>query len=223
MKRRDPPSILIATNGVEAVITHIEGLLAQGVLSGGQRLPETQIAIDVGVGRAQVREALRILAGDGVLDLKPNSGARVRTLNDARLIEMLDFVNALIALALPAYLKQRMFKSAVRRLIATLGPEPREDAPDGALALLTAMQAFNAEIIAGSGNSILNDALKHVHFSHYNGLLVDRMPYPALIAMRRNNLDCALALRDGDFDHATRLLGNAYGAAVAGLRGISVP
>jgi DNA-binding GntR family transcriptional regulator len=55
--------------------------LAQRIISGetapGERLTEPRIAELAGVSRSPVREALRILAGEGLVEITPRHGARV--------------------------------------------------------------------------------------------------------------------------------------------------
>src|SRR4051812_37590293 len=55
--------------------------LAQRIISGetvpGERLTEPRIAGLAGVSRSPVREALRILAGEGLVEITPRHGARV--------------------------------------------------------------------------------------------------------------------------------------------------
>jgi DNA-binding GntR family transcriptional regulator len=55
--------------------------LAQRIISGetapGERLTEPGIAALAGVSRSPVREALRILAGEGLVEITPRHGARV--------------------------------------------------------------------------------------------------------------------------------------------------
>jgi len=46
-------------------------------LKPGQRLPEGSLARTLSVSRTPVREALRVLANEGLVDLVPNSGARL--------------------------------------------------------------------------------------------------------------------------------------------------
>lgn len=57
--------------------TIIEGLLA-GRFQPGQRVVARQLAEELGVSIVPVREAIHILAGEGVVDLTARKGARIR-------------------------------------------------------------------------------------------------------------------------------------------------
>ena len=67
----------------------LAGLIADSVLSGefapGLRLDETALAERFGVSRTPVREAIRLLASTGLIDVKPRRGAHVATATSAQL------------------------------------------------------------------------------------------------------------------------------------------
>ena len=59
----------------EVVLARIESDLLSGVLTPGDRLPgERQLAIDLGVGRSSVREAIRVLEVLGLIRTHTGSG-----------------------------------------------------------------------------------------------------------------------------------------------------
>lgn len=60
--------------------TIIEGLL-QGRYQPGERVVARQLAEELGVSIVPVREAIHILAGEGVIDLTARKGARIRNMD----------------------------------------------------------------------------------------------------------------------------------------------
>lgn len=65
----------------------------------GQRLVETDLARDFGVGRNAVREAMQRLAVRGVVDLSPNRSASIRKLDMHETLEVLVVATEMTSLA----------------------------------------------------------------------------------------------------------------------------
>src|SRR3546814_3683395 len=57
----------------------------------GQRIVETDLAVQFGVGRNAVREAMQQLAIRGVVDLSPNRSASIRNFDLHQTLEVLVF------------------------------------------------------------------------------------------------------------------------------------
>lgn len=74
--------------------------ILQGVLKSGQALPQDEIALQFGLSRIPVREALRQLEGEGLVTFYPNRGAVVSHLSAAELAEISDMRIALEVLAM---------------------------------------------------------------------------------------------------------------------------
>lgn len=73
-----------STSGVyEALLSQI----ADGILGPGEWLREEALSKHLGTSRTPVREALRSLAADGLVELVRNRGARVRNWTSAQVIE----------------------------------------------------------------------------------------------------------------------------------------
>ncbi|HEU5393699.1 MAG TPA: GntR family transcriptional regulator, partial [Candidatus Methylomirabilis sp.] len=56
---------------------HLERRVIEGRLKPGQRLVEQECAADLGLSRGTLREAFRILANSGLVEILPRKGARV--------------------------------------------------------------------------------------------------------------------------------------------------
>lgn len=64
--------------------------IIRGALSPGQKLEEMQLAVQFGVSRTPIREALRELAARGFIDLVPRRGGVVSRIGLEQLVDMLE-------------------------------------------------------------------------------------------------------------------------------------
>ena len=77
----------------------LRDMIVEGVLAAGEKVPERALCEKLGVSRTPMREALKVLAADGLLTLEPNRGARVRAITLEDLEEVFPLMGALEALA----------------------------------------------------------------------------------------------------------------------------
>lgn len=84
---------------MEVIQREIEGMLLSGKLGRGSRINEKQLAEQLGVSRAPVREATRALQQVGLVEIVPNRGAFVRNVNLKDVISIFDIRMALARLA----------------------------------------------------------------------------------------------------------------------------
>jgi GntR family transcriptional repressor for pyruvate dehydrogenase complex len=74
----------------EDVVTQILQLMADGNLTAGSRLPsERELAVQLGVSRPSIREAMRQLELMGVIDSRQGAGAFVKEVSDEDLVQPL--------------------------------------------------------------------------------------------------------------------------------------
>ncbi len=85
-----------------SLVSFVVDTIIDGVMKGhyvqGQRLIAADLAEEFNVSRAPVREALHMLAGEGVIELIANRGARIRRLSVEDLIDFLEFTEAICVL-----------------------------------------------------------------------------------------------------------------------------
>ncbi len=85
-----------------SMVTFVVDAIVDGVMKGryapGQRLIAADLAEEYGVSRAPVREALHMLAGESVVQLIANRGARIRKLGVQELIDFLEFTESICVL-----------------------------------------------------------------------------------------------------------------------------
>jgi DNA-binding GntR family transcriptional regulator len=83
----------------EEAADRLRDLIVQGRLAAGARLNERLLTAQLGVSRTPLREALKVLATEGLVELLPNRGAIVSQMDPVRLSESLAVMGALEALA----------------------------------------------------------------------------------------------------------------------------
>lgn len=83
----------------EEATDRLRDLIVQGRLVAGARLNERLLTARLGVSRTPLREAFKVLATEGLVELLPNRGAIVSALDPTRLSETLAVMGALDALA----------------------------------------------------------------------------------------------------------------------------
>lgn len=83
----------------EEAADRLRDLIIQGRLAAGTRLNERLLTAQLGLSRTPLREAFKVLATEGLVELLPNRGAIVSQVDPVRLSETLAVMGALEALA----------------------------------------------------------------------------------------------------------------------------
>ncbi|MDO6587402.1 GntR family transcriptional regulator [Salipiger sp. 1_MG-2023] len=74
-------------------------MISSGALKPGDKVNESELAESFGISRTPVREAIKMLAAEDLLEILPNYGPRVRLINEAELKNMLEVIAVLEATA----------------------------------------------------------------------------------------------------------------------------
>jgi DNA-binding GntR family transcriptional regulator len=83
----------------EEATDRLRDLIVQGRLAAGARLNERLLTAQLGLSRTPLREAFKVLATEGLVELLPNRGAIVSQMDPVRLAESLAVMGVLEALA----------------------------------------------------------------------------------------------------------------------------
>ena len=148
-----------------SVADYLSAAIMSGRFVPGQRLVEAELTTDLGVSRGPVREALRRLSAEGLIEIVPNRGAVVRRLSMEEALELFEIRTELEALA-ARRAAQNMKDAHVREAFdAAIAPiwniAPRHSTGD----YLQENQRFHAAIMAASGNGQLVKLHHQLHLS----------------------------------------------------------
>lgn len=86
-------------NTVDHLFHQLKNAIQNGQLAPGQRLIEADLTKDYGVSRGPLREALRRLSAEGIIDFVPNKGAIVKRFSPKEIVDIFRIRQALEGLA----------------------------------------------------------------------------------------------------------------------------
>ncbi|MFY1616068.1 GntR family transcriptional regulator [Micromonospora sp. WMMD736] len=149
--------------------------LTREILSGrsdpGERLVEEQLTRRLGISRAPLREALRLLAQQGLVEHVPRRGARVATLSDRDVRELYELRDVLERFAVRAGIPVAR-ESDLAGLRATLDAMREASRAGDRMAVAESHRAFHVALVALAGNRQLSAV--------YGSILVKLQLYMAI-------------------------------------------
>ena len=81
------------------VVERVRGLIYGGDLPPGEIIDERALCTSLGISRTPLREALKVLAAEGLVELRPRRGCAVLRLDPAEMAELFPVIGALEGLA----------------------------------------------------------------------------------------------------------------------------
>ncbi|OEJ23815.1 GntR family transcriptional regulator [Streptomyces agglomeratus] len=182
------------------VLEGIKHAILTGGLSPGQALVETEIAARFGVSKTPVREALKTLAGTGLVVMNQYKGVTVRTVDAAMAREVYDVRLLLEPEALRRTIASRASLETAREALVRA-----EEATDQAERSL-ANREFHRALYLPCGNPLLARMLDEVRDQ---AALVSTVAWAAVPSWQREageHLEILRLALDGDAEGAARAL-----------------
>ncbi len=99
MNRPEPMEQIARTPLHEEVTNRLRDMIVESKMVPGERIQELQLAQQLGVSRTPIREALKVLTSEGLVELLPLRGAIVKVFTDKDARDMLDVIALLEAFA----------------------------------------------------------------------------------------------------------------------------
>jgi DNA-binding GntR family transcriptional regulator len=181
----------------ELVRDTLRQAILTGVMTGGTRLVQADIAAQLGVSTTPVREALRDLAAEGLIRMDPHRGAVVHELDVDELHELYDIRLALEPLAV----RRAAELITDDQLAAAQAIQTRMDAETDPVAWVLLNFEFHAVLEAAAGQHRLSSLIRSVQdsASRYVGhaVQIDPTRIPEGNAQHRALLE-AITARDAE-------------------------
>jgi len=146
----------------EQVVSRIRDLVVDGTLPAGERINEVQLCGQLGISRTPLREALKVLASEGLVELSRNRGAVVAVLSETEIRDMIMLMSRLEAFAAETAAR-RLDDAAVDGLRAMHEAILAAFAAGDRQAYFKVNQRFHLEIVRLAGNVALSPIHAALH------------------------------------------------------------
>lgn len=193
------------TDLVQIVIDYIDSLITSGELKPGDRVIEAEISGSLSVSRVPVREAIRILAGEGLLTLVPRRSARVKPISLTTIIDMHRVLEALVSAAIEQLVEKPDLGSAIKDLRRRSDRIAKLAGTSDPMAIMKAIGSYHLNLALACENTVLVQMLQRLRGNHYWRFLTSlaepdsfgasARAYPEITkALGRRDADTALAV-----------------------------
>lgn len=183
-----------------------------GIISGryrpGTRITEQEVAALAGVSRTPVREALRQLNAEGLLEFVPNQGAVVTSWSERELNEIFDlravlesYAAAQAARNADAAMVARLRSLAEQQLVAA-----RQRKPGYPARISELNDQFHREIAEAGGNRLLRNILTTLTQSALVTLTFRNYDTESIVRSAQHHLELVAAIEAGDPDWAASVM-----------------
>jgi DNA-binding GntR family transcriptional regulator len=195
----DAAPIIDTRNLHDRVADHVRDLIIEGHLEPGTRIDEADLIRRFGISRTPFREALRTLAAEGLVEIRPSRGAVIRKLSGPDVLAMLEVLAHLERLA-GQLACERADDATIAALLDLHDRMTAFHASRDRMPYYKLNQSFHSALAAASGNPVLVETqanlqarLKRIRF------IGNRHPAYWDAAMREHEaMAAALRARDGD-------------------------
>lgn len=155
----EPARLVLPATLVEVTGHRLRAAILSGELAPGDKIIEEQLCADFGISRAPLREALRLLAQQGLVEHLPRRGSRVTEWSPTDIRQLFELRNVLerhaietaLPLADPEHDLQPV-QAALERMVASSDPLDRDDAH----------RVFHAAVVSLADNRQLDIALEPI-------------------------------------------------------------
>lgn len=190
---------------VEGARRGILELVLAGTFRGGERLPTEALAARLGMSRTPVREALRQLAADGLVEMVPRGGARLVCPTSAEVLETSEIRGHLEALAVRKA-AERLTPVGEARLEACLAEEEHPAGPGDPEGMLLERLTLHRVIAEVAQSPVLAETLEIFFRRTAVYALLLPLPEEELRASAREHREIVEALKRRDPDRAEALI-----------------
>ncbi len=195
-----PPSDAAPVGGtlVESAYQTMRRRVIDNVWPPGYRALEQELAIELGMSRTPMREALVRLKNEGLVELIPRHGMRVLPVSADDMRDIYEMLTALEAMAAELAVRRRPSKAQLQPLLDACRDMERALKVDDLDAWATADESFHRHLVTLSGNRLIIDAVQNCWDRAHRARIVTLRLRPKPTHSTREHIDVVEKIRAGD-------------------------
>lgn len=191
----------------DLVIDHILDSLLAGTMLPGERLNARKLVGELDVSVVPVREAIHFLAGEGVVELLPLKGAKIREMNADEVVDWWNVLRVITNLSFEAAARCIALEPAstalIRNALTTI--EQSENFTDPITYLLSLVEFHRAITLIGK-QTVLDEAIRRLQTVYWLTFLPRYIPFDVYAQdFTKNYRHVGEALMRGDGESAASI------------------
>ncbi|MDQ2916434.1 MAG: GntR family transcriptional regulator [Pseudomonadota bacterium] len=172
--------------------------ILDNVWSPGHRALEQELALELGMSRTPVREALIRLQKEGLVEVIPRHGMNVLPVSADDMRDIYEMLTALEAMAAELAVRRRPTEAQLKPLVDASRDMGRALKADDLDAWAAADERFHQHLIILSGNRLLIEAVQNCWDRAHRARMVTLRMRPKPTHSTREHMDVVEKIRAGD-------------------------
>lgn len=186
----------------ERAKAEIQKKILTGRLKPGERLVESKLAVELGVSRNPIREAIRALASEGLVEINARRGAFVATMTQQEARETVE-LRALLEGHNARLAARRRDMRVLRRIENILRAGTEAVKAGRSTELVSLNQEFHKELAAAGQNKVMGELMRRLR--ERTAILFSAPPIERQARIWEEHADILRAILDGDERRAASL------------------
>jgi DNA-binding GntR family transcriptional regulator len=190
---------------VDAAYEQIRRRILDNVWPPGHRALEQEVALELGMSRTPVREALLQLQNEGLVEVIPRHGMRVLPVSPTDMREIYEILTALECMAAELLARRRPSDAELQPLIDATNAMDTALKADDLDAWARADERFHAQLLELAGNRQLQATVLNYWDRAHRARMFSLRLRPAPVNSTREHMQLVDSLRAGDPEGAARV------------------
>jgi DNA-binding GntR family transcriptional regulator len=190
---------------VDTAYGQIRQRILDNIWPPGHRALETEVALELGMSRTPVREALMRLSNDGLVEVIPRHGMRVLPVSPADMVEIYEILTALECMAAELLARRKPSAAELKPLVDATKAMDRALKAQDLDAWAMADERFHAQLLDLAGNRQLQATVMNYWDRAHRARMFSLRLRPTPVNSTKEHMEMVERLLAGDMDGASKV------------------